>query len=48
MDLVTSKKIWVEDRGIKIEQTNIKKGKRIGIDYAGKWKNKMWRFWIKK
>ena len=38
--------LWVEDRGIKISQSQIARGKRIGVDYAGKWKNKPWRFYI--
>jgi len=43
-DLTQSDKIWIEDKGIKSE---IKTGKRIGIDYAGEpWKNKPWRFWV--
>ncbi len=36
--------LWIEDRGNVIEK--IKKGKRIGIDYAGVWKNKPWRLYI--
>ena len=39
--------LWIENRGIKISSQNIKHGKRIGVDYAGKWKDKLWRFWIK-
>ena len=38
--------LWIEDRGIKIKSMQIKKGKRIGIDYAGKWKHKPWRFYL--
>jgi DNA-3-methyladenine glycosylase len=41
-DLTTSKRIWVEDTGIK---PVIKTGPRIGINYAGDiWKNKPWRY----
>ena len=36
--------LWIEDRGIFSLQ--IKKGKRIGVDYAGIWKNKLWRFYV--
>lgn len=36
--------LWIEDRGVRIAPRAIKKGKRVGIDYAGAWKNKLWRF----
>lgn len=39
--------LWIEDRGIKIKASQIKKGPRIGIDYAGKyWSKRHLRFWI--
>ena len=46
-DLTKSKRIWVEDRGCKITLREIVKAKRVGIDYAGIWKEKLWRFYIK-
>jgi DNA-3-methyladenine glycosylase len=43
-DLTTSERIWVENSGNK---PVIKRGTRIGVDYAGKyWKNKPWRFFM--
>ncbi|MCD6115309.1 DNA-3-methyladenine glycosylase [bacterium] len=45
-DLVTSKRIWLE-KGEKILASKIVATKRIGIDYAGPWKHKPWRFYIK-
>lgn len=42
--MVGNKKLWVEDRGIQIKVEDIRKGKRIGVDYAGEWKDKLWRF----
>ena len=45
-DLVESKRIWLEE-GKKIPSSKIVAAKRIGIDYAGKWKHKHWRFYIK-
>jgi DNA-3-methyladenine glycosylase len=40
--------LYIEDRGTKIPPERIKKGPRIGIDYAGpKWSKVHWRFWIK-
>ena len=42
-DLTISSRIWIEDDGFKpLYQT----GKRIGIDYAGEWKDKPWRFFM--
>lgn len=46
-DLVTSKRLWIEDRGVMIKSGQIVVTKRIGVDYAGPWKNKPWRFYIK-
>lgn len=44
IDLTKSKELWIEDVGKRTSQSKIKRGKRIGIDYAGKWKEKLWRF----
>lgn len=44
-DLTQRKKIWLET-GEKIRPNKIKRGKRIGVDYAGKYKNKKWRFYF--
>lgn len=39
--------LWIEDRGVAIPRGKIKKGPRIGIDYAAPLsRNKPWRFWI--
>jgi len=46
-DLINSKKLWVEDRGEIVKNSDIKKGPRIGVSYAkhcAKWK---WNFKIK-
>ena len=39
-------KIWIET-GEKIPAGKIISGKRIGIDYAEEYADKLWRFWIK-
>jgi DNA-3-methyladenine glycosylase len=36
--------IWIEDRGVKIPPREIRKTPRIGVDYAGPWALKPWRF----
>lgn len=39
--------LWVEDREVGIPAWKIKRGPRVGIDYAGPiWSKKQWRFWI--
>lgn len=38
--------LWIEDRGVRIPPQKIKRGKRIGVEYAGAWKNKPWRFYL--
>lgn len=47
IDLVNNRELWVEDSGEKIKLSQIKKGKRIGVGYAGVWQHKLWRFYIK-
>src|SRR3989338_5479762 len=40
-------KLYIEDRGVKVGSREIKKGQRIGIDYAGPyWARVHWRFWL--
>ena len=47
-DVVRSKRIWLEDRGVKVKKQKIVARSRIGIDYAGPvWAKKLWRFYIK-
>ena len=47
-DVTKSRKIWLEDRGVKIKKSDIAASPRIGIDYAGAyWSKKPWRFYIK-
>lgn len=36
--------LWVEDRGVLVSDIQIKKTPRIGVDYAGAWANKKYRF----
>jgi len=47
-DLMSSKRIWIEDRGKHILKRNIVKKPRIGIDYAQEWVQKPWRFYIRR
>jgi DNA-3-methyladenine glycosylase len=45
-NLTLGKKLWIENGEI-IKPTQIKKSKRIGVDYAGIWKDRLLRFYIK-
>jgi len=47
LDLIRNKTLYLEDRGVKIKPQEIKKTTRIGVEYAGKWEKKKWRFYIK-
>jgi len=45
-DLTESKRLWVEE-GIKLKPRQIGRSRRIGVDYAGPYKHKLWRFFMK-
>jgi DNA-3-methyladenine glycosylase len=36
--------IWIEERGVKVPPREVKRTPRIGVDYAGAWAIKPWRF----
>lgn len=40
-------KIWIEDRGLEVKKSDIQSGPRVGIQYAGEYKDKPWRFKIR-
>jgi len=39
--------LWIEDRWVVVRKKDISKKPRIGIDYAGAWAKKPWRFILK-
>lgn len=45
IDLTKKEKIWIE-RGIEIKSSQIRKSKRIGVDYAKHCQHYLWRFFI--
>ena len=47
IDVTASRELWIEDRGLRIPSRSIKRTPRIGIDYAGPYKDKKWRFILK-
>ena len=46
-DLTSGKALWIEDRGGRIRPAQIEASPRIGVDYAGAWAAKPWRFRLK-
>lgn len=46
IDLTKSKKLYFTNRLNKVKPEEIKSAKRIGVEYAGKYKDKKWRFYI--
>jgi DNA-3-methyladenine glycosylase len=47
LDVTASRKIWIEDRGVRVPTSRVRRGPRIGIDFAGPyWAARPWRFWI--
>ncbi len=47
-NLISSQKLYLSPNyQEKIKSGQIKKAKRIGIDYAGSYKNKLWRYYLK-
>jgi DNA-3-methyladenine glycosylase len=47
-DLTTGKSIWFEDRGVLVKKADVGTHPRIGVDYAGKWAKKPWRFRLRR
>ncbi len=44
LDLTRGEKLWLEDRGGIVRKASIGRYPRIGVDYAGEWAAKLWRF----
>jgi DNA-3-methyladenine glycosylase len=46
-DAPTSRRLWIEDRGVRIPPRQVRTGPRVGVDYAGRyWAARPWRFRI--
>ena len=43
-DLTVGRKLWIEDRGERTPTSHVITSPRIGVDYAGEWAAKPWRF----
>jgi DNA-3-methyladenine glycosylase len=44
-DLTTGDELWLE-AGEQVAESKVSVGPRIGVDYAGEWAGRPWRFWI--
>ena len=47
-DLTIGESIWFEDRGAAVKRGDIGAYPRIGVDYAGAWAKKPWRFRLRR
>ena len=46
-DATESSELWLEDRGVRWSARHVRKGPRVGVDYAGPyWAARPWRFWL--
>jgi len=48
VDLTTGESIWFEDRGVLVERGDVGVHPRVGVDYAGEWAKKPWRFRLRR
>jgi DNA-3-methyladenine glycosylase len=44
LEIAPRSKLWIEDRGLKIPPRRIERTPRIGVDYAGPWAERPYRF----
>ncbi|MEY4704398.1 MAG: hypothetical protein RL042_594 [Nitrospirota bacterium] len=44
VDLTIGEALWFEDRGESVEKNDVGAHPRVGVDYAGEWARKPWRF----
>jgi DNA-3-methyladenine glycosylase len=48
LDLTMRQTLWLEDRSEQVPDSAVLATRRIGVDYAGEWAAKPWRFRLKK
>jgi DNA-3-methyladenine glycosylase len=44
LDLTVGRSLWFEDRGVDPPRGRVGRFPRIGVEYAGEWAKKLWRF----
>lgn len=47
LNITNGKQLWFEDRAAWVRKTDVGAFTRIGVDYAGEWAKKAWRFRLK-
>jgi len=48
VDLTTVESLWFEDRGALVKRGDVEARPRIGVEYAGEWTKKPWRFRLRR
>ncbi len=46
-DVIISRRLWVEEGKVKDAFLNFERSERVGVEYAGEWARKKWRFVVK-
>ena len=46
LDTTLGTNLWIEDHGLAISRKQTQALPRIGVDYAGEWATKLWRFYL--
>ena len=46
LDATVGTTLWIEDQGLAVSRKHIQTLPRIGVDYAGEWAQKRWRFYL--
>ena len=46
LDATVGTTLWIEDHGLAVSRKQIQTLPRIGVDYAGEWAKKLWRFYL--
>jgi DNA-3-methyladenine glycosylase len=44
LDVTHGQYLWFEDRGVRVPGKQVGRFPRVGVDYAGVWAKKPWRF----
>ena len=47
-DLTIGRTLWLESRAVRVKRGDVRTYPRIGVDYAGTWAQKPWRFRLSK
>lgn len=48
LDVTLGEALWIEDRGHRLSESQVAAFPRIGVDYAGEWAAKPWRFRLRR